>query len=424
MRKKNSVLPWVKETNIYEVNIRQYTPEGTFQAFGKHLPRLRKMGVEVLWLMPITPISLKIRQGSLGSYYACSSYTTINEEFGTLADFIQLVNEAHQLGFKLIIDWVANHTGWDHHWTIEHPDWYEQDEKGAFTEKNGWHDVIDLNYAKPAMRLAMMDAMAYWIKVANIDGFRCDMAHLVPLDFWLDARIHCDAIKPLYWLAECEVVDYHQAFDTTYAWWWMHETEDFAKGESSLQSVRNVLHAYSQYPAGASKLMFTSNHDENSWNGTEYEKYGNAAKAWAVFTFTWQGIPLIYSGQENPNNHRLAFFDKDSIDWNDRPLLSGFYETLLSLRKSNPSLTSGETFILPSDNDDKLMAFIRKRNEQTVLVLLNVSSESRLLISVSHPWLTGNFRNVFSGISYYFSGSVSFEIQEGEFFVYEKINQP
>jgi glycosidase len=242
------------------------------------------------------------------------------------------------------------------------------------------------------------------------------------LDFWLDARIHCDAIKPLYWLAECEVVEYHQAFDTTYAWWWMHETEAFAKGESSLQHVRDVLHAYTQYPAGASKLFFTNNHDENSWNGTEYEKYGNAAKAWAVFTATWQGIPLIYSGQENPNTRRLAFFDKDTIEWNDTPMLAGFYKTLLSLRKRNSSLTAGETFILPSDNDVQLIAFLRKNNEHTVLVILNVSGAGRLHITVNHPWVSGNFSNVFSGISYSFNGTVSFEIQEGEYFVYEKIN--
>ncbi len=170
------------------------------------------MGVEILWLMPITPISQKERLGSLGSYYACSSYTKINPEFGNLNDFKQLVDAAHQLGFKLIIDWVANHTGWDHHWTFEHPDWYVKDVNGMFTEVNGWKDVIDLDYNQANMRQAMIKAMQYWVRECDIDGFRCDMAHLVPLDFWVEARKQCDALKPLFWLAECDEPSYHCFF--------------------------------------------------------------------------------------------------------------------------------------------------------------------------------------------------------------------
>ena len=412
---------WAKASNIYEVNIRQYTHEGTFAAFAKQLPRLKEMGVDVLWLMPITPISQKIRQGSMGSYYACSSYTKINPEFGSLNDFKNLVKEAHTLGFRLIIDWVANHTGWDHHWTTEHPDWYIKDAKGNFTERNGWHDVIDLNYDKTDMRTAMIEAMQYWIRECDIDGFRCDMAHLVTLDFWREARAHCDTPKPLFWLAECETVNYHDVFDATYAWNWMHATDDIAKGKSTLSQLREVLHGYSQYPAGAIKLFFTTNHDENSWNGTEYEKYKNAAHAWAVFTCTWQGMPLIYSGQESPNTKRLRFFDKDQIEWKQPLQLLGFYKDLLELRKRNKAISEGETFVLPSQNDGHLMAFLRrKEEEEVVLVLLNVSSQDRLRITVENNWLTGNFRNIFSGLSFSFSGKESFELQSGEYIVYEK----
>lgn len=380
------------------------------------------MGVEILWLMPITPISEKIRQGSLGSYYACSSYTTINPEFGSLDDCKRLVQAAHDLGFKLIIDWVANHTGWDHHWTNEHPDWYLKDTEGNFTEKNGWHDVIDLNFDVPEMRTAMIDAMKFWISECDIDGFRCDMAHLVPLAFWNDARKQCETLKNLFWLAECEMVNYHDVFDATYAWWWMHVTEDYAKGKESLQTVRDVLHAYSQYPEGAIKLFFTNNHDENSWNGTEYEKYGDAAKAWAVFTITWNGMPLIYSGQESPNKKRLKFFDKDSIDWQTALQLTDFYKILLQLRKTNTAITEGETFILPSEYSNQLMAFLRRKEEQVVLVLLNVSTENRIDIHIKHDWLTGRFRNVFSGLIFQFAGNESFELQAGEYMVYEKMN--
>lgn len=421
MGKNNSTVSWAKGSNIYEVNIRQYTSEGTFEAFGRHLPRLRDMGVEILWLMPITPISTVERLGTLGSYYACSSYTEINPEFGTIDDFKALVNLAHELGFKLIIDWVANHTGWDHHWTKEHADWYVLDESGGFTEKNGWKDVIDLNYGNPAMRKAMIDAMKFWVTECKIDGFRCDMAHLVPLDFWIEARKQCDAIKPLFWLAECEESSYHNAFDASYAWWWMHVTEKQAKGIASLNQVRDVLHAYTQYPQGAIKLFFTSNHDENSWNGTEYEKYGRSAKAWAVFTNTWQGMPLIYSGQETPNTKRVLFFDKDPLEWKVTAGLHNFYKTLLQLRRNHPAIQDGETFNLPSQNGDQLMSYLRRKDNDVVLVLLNLSNDDRIRINVNHPWLQGEFRNIFSGLTFRFNGGESFELQGGEYIVYEKL---
>jgi glycosidase len=283
--------------------------------------------------------------------------------------------------------------------------------------------VIDLDFDKRDMRAGLIDAMKYWVNECDIDGFRCDMAHLVPLDFWKEARTACDAVKPLFWLAECETVNYHDVFDASYAWWWMHETNDNAKGLSSLSKVRDVLHAYTQYPAGSIKLFFTTNHDENSWNGTEYEKYGDAAKAWTVFTCTWQGMPLIYSGQESPNKKRLKFFDKDLIEWNEPLWLHTFYQSLLPLRK-NKAISEGETFILPSENDGELMAYLRKKENDTVLVILNVSKLDRLRINVENGWLQGKFRNVFSGLEFTFSGNELFELQAGEFLVYVKIDQP
>jgi len=410
---------WVINTNIYEVNIRQYTKEGTFAAFAKHLPRLKDMGVETLWLMPITPISVEKRQGSLGSYYACSSYTTINPEFGSLADFKTLVTQAHILKIKIIIDWVANHTGYNHAWTKEHTDWYEKDEHGNFTEKNGWADVIDLNYKNNELRKGMIEAMQYWINECDIDGFRCDMAHLVPLDFWQEARTQCDSLKTLFWLAECEEVKYHDVFDVTYAWQWMHATEKFVKHEIDINELYNVLHTYSQYPNDAAKLFFTTNHDENSWNGTEYEKYGNLAKALAVFTFTWKGIPLIYSGQELPNNKRLKFFDKDEIEWTEskQPLLHNFYKPLIALHKTEV-IATGEIFNLPTSNN--CMAYLRKKDEEVVLVILNLSNNDRIKLSLSHSWLQGNFSNVFSELIYSFNVTETFELQAGEYLVYAK----
>jgi glycosidase len=407
-------------SNIYEVNIRQYSIDGTFSAFAKHLPRLKEMGVDILWLMPVTPISVAKRQGTLGSYYACSSYIKINPEFGTMDDFKNLVNEAHALGFKLIIDWVANHTGCDHEWITAHDDFYTKDAAGNFTERNGWKDVIDLDYTNKNMRAAMIDAMKFWIEECDIDGFRCDMAHLVPLDFWHDARTQCDALKPLFWLAECEVPEYHEVFEVTYAWEWMHVSEKFVKQQASLQQLNDVLVKYSQYPKGAQKLFFTSNHDENSWNGTEYEKYGDAAKPFAVFTCTWQGMPLIYSGQELPNYKRLKFFDKDLIEWNNKePALQSFYQTLLSARKNNKAFDhDAEIFVLPTKYYDQVLAFLLVNENDKALVIINFTDWQDLQFSIIHEQLSGKYKNIFSGNEYSLETSMPVALQAFEFVVY------
>ena len=418
---------WADTISIYEVNIRQYTPEGTFKAFQKHLPRLKEMGVEVLWLMPITSISEKLRKGNLCSYYACSSYTKINTEFGKEQDLIDLIANVHQLGMKVIIDWVANHTGRQHEWMQGHPEWFTRDEQGNFTERNGWEDVVDLNYNNNEMRAALIGAMQYWVRDFKIDGFRCDMAHLVPLDFWVSARTACETIKHLFWLAECEVAEYHKVFDLSYAWDWMHASEKVAQGQSTINDIYNVLNSYHQYPAGAMKLFFTSNHDENSWNGTETEKFGVAAKPWAVFTFTWKGIPLIYSGQELPNQKRLAFFDKDCIEWTPSPKLHEFYKILISLRKSHACITQGSTYNLPTQGE-KTMAYLRYDAltdpltpfKEVILVALNLGDQVQK-IKFDHELLVGEYKNIFSGLSFTFNKEVAIELMPGDYFVYVKV---
>ena len=418
---------WIKDKTIYEVNIRQYTEAGSFKAFENHIPRLKEMGIEVLWLMPITPISFIGRKGSLGSYYACSSYTKLNPEFGSEQDFISLIQLAHKHEMKVIIDWVANHTGKEHEWMETHPNWFSRDEDGNFTERNGWEDVVDLNFENQDMRAALIGAMQYWVRTFNIDGFRCDMAHLVPLDFWSLARKACETIKPLFWLAECDHIEYHSVFDVSYAWSWMHETEKLSKGQSGVNEIYNLLHDYAQYPKSAYKLFFTSNHDENTWNGTEYEKYGIAAKAWAVFTFMWKGIPLIYSGQELPNHKRLAFFDKDNIEWTNTPQLTSFYKTLIQLRKQYAWIVDGNSFNLPTSTNE-VMAFLRYDHEseknaekQIILVVLNFSHQIQK-VELEHDFLKGQFLNAFSGLSFPFNRKLSFELLPGDYFVYVKSN--
>ncbi len=413
---------WSHGSNIYEVNIRQYTPEGTFKAFQQHLPRLKEMGVEILWLMPITPISQQKKKGSLGSYYACSSYTQVNPEFGNKDDFKNLIEEAHQLGFKLIIDWVANHTGWQHEWTAN-KDWYVLDANGNFTEVHGWDDVIDLNYDNQAMQTAMIDAMHYWVGEFDIDGFRCDMAHLVRLDFWQKARASCDAIKPLFWLGECDEDSYSEVFDVTYAWRWMHATEALTKDNSQWLNVKNALLHYQGLPKDARKLYFTSNHDENSWNGTEYEKYGlPSAKYWAVFSCIFPNIPLLYNGQELPSYKRLKFFDKDEIEWGNTPIkaqLGDFYKILFSLRKTNKAFSEDANFIWIDDNSNQpYIAFFLKNGNDKVIAVFNLSPSQSVKINFTDNNLGGKYHNLFSGISVSFANNETFEVQQNDFLVY------
>lgn len=386
---------WSLNTNLYEVNLRQYTKEGTFKAFANEMPRLSEMGVKVLWFMPITPISKEKRLGTLGSYYACSNYTDVNPEFGKLSDFKQLVKKAHDLGMKVIIDWVANHTGWDHVWTRTNPGFYNRNASGEFYDKNGWEDVIDLNYYDHAMRRAMIACMEFWVKECNIDGFRCDMAHLVPLDFWRDARIYLDKIKPLFWLGETEHNNYQQVFDCSYAWHWMHLTESFIKGKAGVDELRLALAEYQKKKLpNTNHLFFTSNHDENSWNGTEYEKYHDAALPLAVFACTWSGLTLTYSGQELPNHKRLKFFEKDEIQWTGINELHDFYKTLLHLRSSFGEETA-EAQLMHTLGDRNVLAFTKTSSSKQILVILNLSSEQQW-ISISEPVAPGNYRNVFT----------------------------
>jgi glycosidase len=419
-----SPVDWSYNTNMYEVNLRQYTPEGTFKAFAEHLPRLKKMGVHTLWFMPITPISVEKRQGSLGSYYACSDYMNTNPEFGTISDFKQLVKKAHEEGFRIIIDWVANHTGWDHVWVKAHPEFYKRNAAGEFYDNNNWSDVIDLNFYDHSMRMEMIKSMSFWIKECDIDGFRCDMAHLVPLDFWRQARIALDAIKPLFWLAETEHIFYQDVFDCSYAWHWMHETERFAKNQLGIQELKNTLLGYEEKAKpGSTYLFFTANHDENSWNGTEYEKYGPAAKALAVLSCTWNGIPLIYSGQEIPNMERLKFFDKDTIQWTGENLLHAFYGSLLQLRRKNPALRNFDvnvkTTFIKTDADEYVLAWRRQLNENEVVVFLNMSS-NQVELNISDESVSGTYTDTFDGETVRISKNKILKFEPWQYIVAEK----
>ncbi len=378
--------------------------------------------------MPITPIAQKKMKGTLGSYYACSDYISINPEFGTIEDFKNLIKQAHEMGFKIIIDWVANHTGWGHVWTTEHPEYFLKDSvTNDFKVVSGMDDIIELDFSNPALRAALINSMQFWVEECDIDGFRCDLASWVQLDFWKQARGALDKIKPLFWLGEFDELEtpaYGEAFDASYSWDWMHKTKRFYEENLPLKFLIDILKSYDNLGDWTMRTWFTSNHDENSWNGTEYEKYGNMAKALAVFSATWNGIPLLYSGQELPNMKRLKFFDKDLIEWNTEFELAEFYKRLLLLRSENVALRSGDpasqTFILKFSVNKNVLGYLRKNGGKEVLVILNFSPEKNLRLDLIDEMVSGLFKNVFSGKPIDFTKEKSVEIQDWEYLVYEK----
>lgn len=419
---------WIHNTNVYEVNLRQYSQEGTFNAFLEELPRLKEMGIATLWFMPITPIAKKGMKGTLGSQYACSDYTAISPEFGTLKDFKRFVKKAHKMGFKVIIDWVANHTGWDHVWTVDHPEYYKK-EPGTdnFRIASGMDDIIELDYDNPGLRAAMIEAMRYWVTTCDIDGFRCDLAFWVQLDFWVEARASLEETKVLFWLAESDPIEnphYYQAFDACYAWKWMHKTEEFCNSCQNVFMLNDLLREYDSIGGDDGiKLWFTSNHDENSWNGTEYEKYGGAALPLAVQSFTWNGIPLIYSGQELPNMKRLQFFEKDVIEWTGKFEQESFYKTLLHLHTTNPAVWAADgsiqTFFINVGAWETVIAYLKKKGEHEVMVLLNMTS-NLVNCKVQDSNVSGSFREIFTGVVIDFTEVQSFELPAWGYLVYEK----
>lgn len=420
MLHNDKVLKYLSQSTVYEVNLRQYSQKGDIRSFMEHLPGLKRMGVDILWLMPIHPIGIENRKGTLGSYYSSRDYFDVNPEFGTISDFKILVEKVHELGMKIIIDWVANHAAWDNTWTLNHPEYFVRDAAGKFLSPYDWTDVIQINHENEAAHDALRSAMCYWVREFDIDGFRADLAHLTPLRFWIKARQQTEQIKPdLIWLAETEDSDFYQAFDIVYAWRWMHRTEAFFKQGLAVQELIEILqHEIRIYPAKALQLFFTSNHDENSWNGTEFEKYGIYAKALAVFSFFYpSAVPLIYSGQEIPNYKRLQFFDKDELDWSSGLGLEKFYSTLIHCRKIYAS--GNEISFIRAH--EKLLAFKKGFGPGSVIVFLNLNGET-LNFSYAHDEDKGTYRDIFNNEINFKEDVLEITLSPGDFLVLEKLN--
>ncbi len=421
---------WARNAVLYECNVRQFSASGNFKGVQSQLPRLRDLGINVLWLMPIHPIGVERRKGSLGSPYSVRDYYAVNPDFGTLDDLKNLIGEAHKLGLKVILDWVPNHTSWDAVWLKQHPEFYTRYKGNLTTPINehgepitDWSDICDLDYNQPGTRKAMIDAMKYWITSADIDGFRVDMAGLVPNDFWAEARPALDSVKQMFMLAEWqdEPGHFNSCFNANYGWKWKDITKDIATGKqnaTSLDTLLNYLDEY--YPKDYYQLYFTQNHDENSWAGHEQELYGPAADAFNVLMFTWQGIPMLYNGQEDGLAQRLAFFEKDPVKWKDYSK-TVFFQNLCTLKRNNKSVAAGKNGgvlkKIPTDKDTEIYAFTREKDGDKVVVVLNLTNRPQSVTLNPDDQVAGAYLSVFGASTVQVTKDMQLSLKPWEYLV-------
>lgn len=393
---------WSKNATMYQINTRQFTPEGTFAAAQEQLPRLKALGIDVLWLMPVHPIGEENRKGSLGSPYSVKDYMKVNPEFGTLDDLKAFVDAAHDLGMYVILDWVANHTAWDNWMRFEHPEWYERDYKGDFrpTPWWDWSDIIDLDFSQPELRKYMTEAMKYWVAEVGVDGYRCDVAGFVPVDFWNNVRKELDAIKPVLMLAEWESRDLHaEAFDMTYAWSWSKTMHEIVKGYADVNGLF-VYYSWNEsaFPAEAYRMVHVANHDSNAWEGTMFENYGEALDAVITLSVIGEGFPMMYNGQEAGNAKRLAFFEKDPIVWKPHPI-GDLYKTLFALKHDNKALWNGQfggrMVHVPNSEAKTVLSFVREKDGDKIFAVFNFS-DSPKTVSFNETLYHGEYSDIFS----------------------------
>jgi len=370
--------PWVKNAVIYEIFPRTFSPEGTFAGIEARLPELKKLGVTVLWLMPIHPVGVERRKGTLGSSYSVMDYYGVNPEYGTLDDFKRLVAKAHELGFRLIIDMVANHTSWDSKMMKQHPDWFTKDSTGRIVAPvPDWSDVADLDYSKPALREYMIRMLEYWVRDVGIDGYRCDVSEMVPTEFWNEARAALDKIRPVMMLSEGQYPEHHlRAFDVTYGWNFYQLLAPIMNGTRSASALDTLLMREAKhFPKQSLRMRFSSNHDENAWDNPDVVKFGlGGAKLAAVAVNTFPGVPLLYNGQETGSAVKLGLFEKITVDWNAQPAFRVFYTELFALRKAHAALRTGAMKRVASAGSASVYSFVRSQGRESMLVVYNFSS--------------------------------------------------
>ena len=415
---------WVKNATIYELNIRQFSQEGTFKAIEKQLPRLKKMGINIIWLMPVQPIGVVNRKGSLGSYYSVKDYLKVNPEFGTDKDFRSLVKAIHAQEMYVILDWVANHSSWDNPLATQHPEWYSRGRNGKFqsTPWRDYDDIIDFDYSQPGLRKYMTEALKFWVKEYDIDGYRCDVASFVPIDFWENARKELDAIKPVFMLAEAEDKELHRrAFDATYNWTLWNILHQIAINNKSVKTLGEAYIAehVSIFPKEGIRMNFIDNHDKNSWEGNQYSNFGPALKAATVFTAMMDGMPMVYNGQEAGLNRSLLFFEKDPIVWTKHEN-EALYTTLFALKHKNQALWNGkyggEMVRIMNDKMDQIISFVREKNGDKVITLINLSRE-KVQVSFDTSYDAGTYINLFSGKPQQISKKMTCTMEAWEYLV-------
>ncbi len=422
---------------IYEANIRQYSNKGNFDEFTKDLPKLKKLGVKILWLMPIHEVGVKNRKATgnqsieqipdkerskyYGSHYSVKDYRSITKNYGTKADFKKLVKTAHSNGMYVILDWVANHTAWDHPWVLSKPDFYTKKE-GKMVSPFDWTDVVELNYDNPKLRKAMIEDMKYWIKEFDIDGFRCDVAMEVPKDFWEQAKKELNKPKKILMLMEAEQKDLmEKAFDIQYGWEIHHIFNKIYKGEKSVKDFDNYIEKISkEYQKDDITMNFTSNHDENSWNGTEYERLNESVETFAALTYLMPGVPLMYNGQEYDLNKRLKFFEKDEIPHNEGKMMK-VYQKLGKLKATSDALHGGINKAsykrISTSNDNEILAFEREKNGKKVIFIANLSSHQS---SFYFNEFSGKYNDYMNQEAYEFSKGKDISLKPWEYLIFVK----
>ncbi|MFY8181283.1 MAG: alpha-amylase family glycosyl hydrolase [Flavobacterium sp.] len=372
-------IPNTSDIVMYEINERAFSTSGDFAGIISRLDQIKELGVNVIWLMPTTPIG---SINSINSPYCVKDFKGVNPEFGNLENLRTLVREAHQRGMAVILDWVANHTSWDNPW-IQNRSWYTQDSSGNIIHPAGtnWQDVADLNFNNSAMRLEMIKAMKYWVLTANVDGFRCDAADYVPFDFWKQAIDDLRLIpnRDIIMLAEGSRADHFTAgFDLNFGWDFFGKNKNVFKNSHAASDLFNTSTLeYSTITSGKQKLRFTSNHDECAWDDTPLGLFGGIQASLSAFVISsfMDGVPLIYNGQEVGCTVKLPYFSNSPINWSTNPTMLIEYKRLINLRNTHAAIRTG-TIIDFSSAD--LVAFKKQKNADEVFVIANSRNSAKI----------------------------------------------
>lgn len=417
---------WARGSTIYEVNVRQYSASGKFSAVTADLPRLKALGVDILWLMPIHPIGEVNRKGPLGSYYAAKDYLAVNPEFGTEADFRELVTAAHAQGLRVILDWVPNHVSPDNALTKTNPEFFWRDEKGGLVPPHGtdWTDVVQFDFAAPGLVEYQAGVLLHWVKNFGIDGFRCDVAWGLPTPFWNEVTRRVRAVRAdALFLAEAELPQQQvAAFNLSYGFDLHHAMNAVAQGKKSASGLDEAYAKIrAHFPRGGALMVFTSSHDENSWAGTEFDRMGAGYAPFAVLTFLLDGVPMIYNGQEAGLDRRLKFFERDPIVWpkTEHPA-ARIYQLMTRLRRGHPALHTGAPMRrLDTTDNATFYAIERAAGDRKVVGLFNLTAKDAKA-DLFDPALAGQWTDAFTGEKVTLNALTPLELKGWEYRVYTR----